>query len=57
MYLTKQKLTHKYREQICGYQWREDMGKGKIGAQDSEIQTVMYKTGKQQGDIVRHKGT
>ena len=28
---TKQKQTHRYREQTSGYQWREGRGKGNTG--------------------------
>ena len=37
----RQRNTHRYREQISGYQWGE--GKGNIGVGDEEVQTVTYK--------------
>ena len=32
--VTKQKQTHRYREQTSGYQWGEGSGRGKIGVWD-----------------------
>ena len=34
MTIIKQKQTHRYREQIIGYQWGETSGEGKIGVED-----------------------
>ena len=54
MYVTKQKQTHRYREQTSGYQWGkearegQDRGRGVRG-------TTMYKINKLQGYIVQHR--
>ena len=49
MNITKQKNTHRDREQTSGYQWGEGRGRGTIGVGDSEIQTInIYKINKQQ---------
>ena len=34
MNTTKQKQTHRYREQPSGYQWEEGWGKSKLGVGD-----------------------
>ena len=34
MYITKQKQTHRYREQTSGYQWEEGSVEGEIGVWD-----------------------
>ena len=34
MNITKQKQTHRYREQTSSYQWGEGLGEGKIGVGD-----------------------
>ena len=41
----KQKQTHWYRKQTCGYQGGEGSREGPYGAGSSEVQTVKYKTG------------
>ena len=41
IYITKQKQTHRYREQTSIYPWGE--GKVRIRVGDSEIQTIVYK--------------
>ena len=40
MNITKQKKTHRYREQTSGYQWGKERGRGKIGVGDEEVQTI-----------------
>ena len=30
MYITKQKQTHRYKEQASGYQWGEGSGEGQV---------------------------
>ena len=55
MILTKQKQTHRYREQTSCYQWSEGGVRGKTGVGDSEIQTTMYKINKLQGYTVQHR--
>ena len=34
MYITKQKQIHKCGEQISGYQWKKEDGRGEIEARD-----------------------
>ena len=34
MNIAKKKQAHRYREQIHGYQWREERGRGKTGVGD-----------------------
>ena len=43
MSITKKKQAHRYREQISGYQWGRVVGRGHMGWEDSEAQTVGYK--------------
>ena len=46
MNITKQKQTHRYREQTSGYQWveGEGRGRGKKEKGDYKVQTVIYST-------------
>ena len=41
MNITKQKQTHRYREQTSGYQWEEGRGRGRLGVGDKEVQSTM----------------
>ena len=42
--ITKNKQTHRYREQISCYQWREEReGGGNIRIEEYEVQTLRYK--------------
>ena len=41
--ITKRKKTHGYREQTSGYQWEEGRGRGIIGVEDWEVQTIRDK--------------
>ena len=50
---TKQKQTHRHRNQIYGYQ-REKGARDKLGVWDQQIQTTTYKKDKQQGPTVYH---
>ena len=51
---TKQKQTHRHRKQIYGYQ-RGKGGRDRLGVWDQQIQTTIYKRGKQQGPTVEHR--
>ena len=46
---TKQKQTHKYREQIVGSRGERGGGRGKIGEGNLEVHTARYKIHKLQG--------
>ena len=37
MNITKEKQTHRYREQTCGYQWG---GRGNIGLGEWKVETI-----------------
>ena len=52
MTITKQKQTHRYREQTHGYQWEKGWGSGKIGVGDWEVETTVNKILKLQGYAV-----
>ena len=52
--IRKLKETHRYREQISGYQQEEKREKDKTGFLAQEIQTTMYKINKIHGYIVEH---
>ena len=43
MNITKQKQSHRYREQTSGYQWGGGGGGNKIGEEDQEVQSTKYK--------------
>ena len=49
----KQKQTHRYTEQTYGCQ--PGAGQGRWGVRDQQMQTVVYRTDKQQGSTVQHK--
>ena len=53
--MTKNKHTHRYREQTSGTSWEMKEGGGQIGVKDSEAQTTMYKVSKPQ-DILYSSG-
>ena len=46
---TKQKQTHRHREQSCGCQ---GVGRDGLGAWDWRMQTIIYRMDKQQGPTV-----
>jgi len=48
MYITKQKQTHRFREQTSAFQWEEGSGRGKKMVWDWEIQNIMCKVNGQQ---------
>ena len=43
MHITKEKWTHRYKEQTSGYQWEKKGVRGKKGVGDEGIQTIRYK--------------
>ena len=50
---TKQKQTHRHREQTYGYQrGKVEVGRDKLGVRDQLIYTTIYKIDKQQGPTV-----
>ena len=50
----KQKQTHRYKEQICGCQgWR---GRDELGVWGQQMQTLVYRVGKQQGLTIIAQG-
>ena len=46
MNVTKQKQTHRYREQTSGYQWGDGSGEGQDSGRGLAIQTVLSKISK-----------
>ena len=52
---TKQKQTHRHREQTCGCQGGEGWGREGLGVWDQQMQTVIYRMDKQQGPTVQHR--
>ena len=50
--ITKKKQTHRYREQISGYQWGEGEGVGQDRGKGSRGTTTKYKINKIQ-DVIR----
>ena len=52
----KTEQTHRYREQTSGCQEGKGSVEGRDELWDSETQTTMYKTNKQQEYTVQHKG-
>ena len=51
---TKWKQIHRYRELVVTTGEKE-VGRGKIGVGDEEVQTTMYKINKIQGYIIQHR--
>ena len=50
----KQKQTHRYKEQTCGCQgWR---GRDELGVWSWQMQTLVYRMGKQQGLTIIAQG-
>ena len=41
--ITKKKQTHRYREEISGYQWGEGKDEGRYRSKLLKVQTVLYK--------------
>ena len=54
MQITKQKKTHRYREQTSAYQWGEKRGEAEPSRTGLEIWTIntIYKVNEQQGNVV-----
>ena len=52
---TKQKQTHRHREQTCGFQGGRGQGREDLGVWDQQMQTIMYRMDKQQGPTVQHR--
>ena len=54
MQITKQKQTHRYREQSSASQWGEKRGEGQASSTGLEIWTIntIHKVNEQQGKIV-----
>ena len=48
----KQKQTHRHREQTCGCQGGQGVGKGRIGSLGLAEATIIYRMDKQQGPTV-----
>ena len=55
MNITKQKQTHRYREQTNGYQVREGRREGQNRGMGLRCTSYMYKINKLQGYIVQHR--
>ena len=51
---TKQKQTHR-QGKTCGCQGGLVMGEGRIGSLDQQMQTITYRTDKQQDPTVQHR--
>ena len=49
---TKQKRTHRHREQTCGCQGEGEWGREELGVWDKQMQTIIYRMDKQQGPTV-----
>ena len=52
---TKQKQTHRHREQNCGCQGGGSVGEGGLGVWDQQMQIIIYRMDKQQGPTVQHR--
>ena len=52
---TKQKQTHRHREQTCGCQGEGGWGRNGLGVWDQQMQTSIYRMDKQQGPTVEHR--
>ena len=50
--ITKKKQTHRHREQIRGYLWREERGRGSTGVGAQGVQTTLEN--KPQGYIIQN---
>ena len=52
---TKKKQTHRHREQTCGSQAGDAVGRRhRLGVCNQQIQTITYKVDKQQGPTVEY---
>ena len=52
---TKQKQTHRHREQTCGCQGGGGWEREGLGVWDQQMQTIIYRTDKQQSPTVQHR--
>ena len=52
---TKQKMTHRYREQTCGCQRRAGVGKRRTGSLRLAEAKYLQRMNKQQGPTVQHR--
>ena len=52
---TKQKQTHRHREQTCGCQGGGGWARDGLGVWDQQMQTIIYRMDKQQGPTVQHR--
>ena len=52
---TKQKQTHRRREQTCGCQGGGGWGRDGVGVWGQQMQTSIYRMDKQQGPTVQHR--
>ena len=52
---TKQKQTHRHRQQTCGCQGRGEWGREGLGVWDQQIRTIIGRMDKQQGRTVQHR--
>ena len=52
---TKQKQTHRHREQTCGYQGGGEWERDGLGVWDQQMQTIIHKMEKQQGPTVQYR--
>jgi len=51
MNITKQKTTHRYKKKLVVTSEKREVGRGKIGVGNYEVQTTMYKIIQLQGYI------
>ena len=47
--------THRHREQTCGCQGGERVGRGRLGVWDQQTKTIIQRMDKQQGPTVQHR--
>ena len=52
---TKQKQTHRHREQTCGCQGGGGWGRDALGVWGWQMQTITNRMNKQQGPTVKHR--
>ena len=52
---TKQKQTHRYRDQTCGCQGGGGRERGGLGIWGWQMQTITFRMDKQQGPAVQHR--
>ena len=53
---TKQKQTHRHKEQTCGCQGEKRWGRDKLGVWGQSMQTIVYRMDKQLGPTVYSTG-